>query len=339
MTRRRTRTLTTAATALAGLLLVAGCGSDGGGKGDGGDGKSAAEPATSPSLSAKPAGTVTKVGAAAQGIVYDATTDSLAVAVRKPYRLLVLDPATYKVKRSVEVPGKVRHLQVSSPGGNVLVPSETANTLFQVPLDGGKVLSTKVPEHPHDATAGDGYVVSGDEFAGSITFIKGDQVVKTLSDLKQPGSVLADGKGHVVAVDVGDYTVTTYDTKTLTRIKRLPAGGGPTHGVLTGNGKVAVSDTRGGHLIVYSVDPLKEEQSIDLPASPYGLTSDPENNTVWVTLTKTNKLVGYDLSGDKARKIAEYDTVQQPDTVAVAPDSKTLWVTGTAEGVIQRIDR
>lgn len=336
MSRARVRALT-AATGVLAALVLAGCGSSD--DGTGGDGKKAAEPASSPELTAKPAGTVREVGAAAQGIVYDDKTGLLSVAVRKPYRLLILDPTTYAVKRSVEVPGKVRHLQVSEPGGDVLVPSETANTLYQVPQDGGKVLSTKVPEHPHDATAGDGYVVSGDEFAGSITFIKGDQVVKTLSDLKQPGSVLADGKGHVIVVDVGDYTVTTYDTKTLTRIKRLPAGGGPTHGVLTANGKVAVTDTRGGHLIVYTVDPLVQEQSIDLPASPYGITSDPSSNTVWVTLTKTNKLVGYDLSGDKARKIAEYDTVRQPDTVAVSRGSKTLWVTGTDEGVIQRIDR
>lgn len=332
----RARTLTAAAGVLAALTL-AGCGG-----GDGGtkDELGAAEPATSPELTAKPDGTVSPIGAAPQGIVYDAKSDRLAVAVRKPYRLLVVDPETYAVKRSVEVPGKVRHLQVSAPGGDVLVPSETANTLYQVPLTGdGKVLSTKVPEHPHDATAGDGYVVSGDEFAGSITFIKGDQVVKTLSDLDQPGGVVADGEGHVVAVDVGDFTVTSYDTRTLTRIKRLPAGEGPTHGVLTGNGKLAVTDTRGGQVILYSVDPLERTGSIDLPGSPYGITADTQSHIVWVTLTAKNKLVGYDVSGETPTKVAEYDTVRQPDTVAVSPGSTRLWVTGGDEGVVQRIDR
>ncbi|GGF55944.1 hypothetical protein GCM10011519_32310 [Marmoricola endophyticus] len=333
----RARTLTVTAASVLAAVVLAGCGGSGG---TSKDDLGAAEPATSPELSGKPDGTVAKIGAAPQGIVYDAATDQLAVAVRKPYRLLVVDPRTYAVKRSVEVPGKVRHLQVSSPGGDVLVPSETANTLYQVPLTAnGKVLSTKVPEHPHDATAGDGYVISGDEFAGSITFIKGDQVVKTLSDLKQPGGVVADNDGHAIAVDVGDFTVTSYDTRTLTRTKRLPAGEGPTHGVLTGNGKLAVTDTRGDHLILYSVDPLKQTDSIDVPGSPYGLTADTQSHIVWTTLTGKNKVVGYDVSGDTPRKVAEYDTVRQPDTVAVSPGSKTLWITGTDDGVIQRIDR
>lgn len=338
MSRRLPRALAATASVLA-VVALAGCGSSGGSS-DGGDGKKAAEPATSPALTAKPDGTVTKIGAAPQGIVYDAKTDLLAVAVRKPYRVLVVDPTTYAVKRTLEVPGKVRHLQVSAPGGDVLVPSETANTLYQLPLDGGAVLKTKVPEHPHDATAGNGYVISGDEFAGSVTFIKGDQVVKTIADLKQPGGVIADGKGHVVAVDVGDYTVTTYDLKTLQRIKRLPAGAGPTHGVLTGPNKLAVTDTRGDKVILYTIDPLKRTGVIDLKgSSPYGITADTTTGTVWVTLTATNKLVGYDVSGDTPRKVAEYDTVRQPDTVAVSPGSKRLWVTGGDDGVVQRIDR
>ncbi|MCW2759192.1 MAG: hypothetical protein JWO46_2938 [Nocardioidaceae bacterium] len=335
--RRRVTALLTAA--LLGLV-VAGCG----GSSSGEPSKRrtpglAAEPATSPALTAAPEGTTSKVGALPQGIVYDATTDQLAVAVRDPYRLVVLDPTTLIANRSVEIPGKVRHLQLVAPGGPVLVPSETANTLFEVPLDGGPVTSTKVPEHPHDAAAGNGFVMSGNEFDGSISFIKNGQIAKTVGDLKQPGGVVADGEGHVAVVDVGAFTVTTYDLKTLTRTARVPAGAGPTHGVLTGPNRLAVTDTRGGKLLLYSIDPLKQIGSIDLPGSPYGLTADPTTGTVWVTLTATNKLVGYDVSSAEPRLVAEYDTVQQPDTVAVAPGNKVLWVTGTKDGVVQRIRR
>lgn len=58
-----------------------------------------------------------------------------------------------------------------------------------------------------------------------------------------------------------------------------------------------------------------------------------------MTLTATNELVGIDVGSNELRVIATYPRVRQPDTVAVAPGSKTLWVTGTSDGVIQRITR
>lgn len=303
------------------------------------DSLGAAEPARAPEQAADLPGSVVEVGALSQGIVYDQRTDTLAVAVHDPYRLLLLDPTTLEVRRSVDLPGKVRHLQLAGPGGPVLVPDESANQLLEVPIEDGEPVVTDVPEHPHDATAGNGYVVTGNEFDGSISIIKDGQVLKTIADLRQPGGVVADGHGHVAVVDVGAYTTTTYDLRTMERISRLPAGEGPTHGVLVRDDRLAVTDTRGGHVILYSIDPLEQLDVLDLPGSPYGLTADLTTATVWVTLTAENKLVGYDYSTDTPTKIAEYDTVQQPDTVAVAPGAKTLWVSGTKAGVVQRITR
>ncbi len=120
-------------TVLAALLLATGCGG-----GSGGDAElGAAEPATAPETSAAPDGQVTKVGALPQGIVYDDKTRSLAVVAREPYRLLVLDPDTLEVRRSVPLAGKARHLQLAAPGGPVLVGVETANELVEVPLPDG----------------------------------------------------------------------------------------------------------------------------------------------------------------------------------------------------------
>jgi hypothetical protein len=52
-----------------------------------------------------------------------------------------------------------------------------------------------------------------------------------------------------------------------------------------------------------------------------------------------NRLVGLDVRGDQPKVIASYPTVRQPDTVAVAPGARTLWVTGTKDGLVQRISR
>ena len=120
---------------------------------------------------------------------------------------------------------------------------------------------------------------------------------------------------------------------------RLPAGDGPTHGTLAAPDRVVVADTRGGRLLVYSVDPLRLVGDLALPGGPYGLAGDPSTGTVWVTLTGTNEVVGVDVSGPTPQVLARYPTVRQPDTVAVAPGSHTLWVTGTTDGVVQRITR
>lgn len=319
-----------------GLVSLAGCGSETPTKDDG---KTAAEPATSPALEATPAGHSRAIGPQPQGIVYDAKTDSLAVAVRHPYRLLLLDPTTLAVRRTVDLPGKVRHLQVTKQGGTVLVPSETANKVFEVDLTTGRATATDVERHPHDAAGTEtGEVLVGNEFSGSLSVVRRGEVIHTFSDLRQPGGVLSAGR-LAVAVDVGDYTVTTYDLDTDTRVARVPAGKGPTHGVLAGLGRIAVTDTRGDQVLLYTLDPLKQMGSVNLPGSPYGVAGDPSTKTVWVTLTGKNQLVGLDVGGDRPRVIATYPTVRQPDTVAVAPGARTLWVTGTKVGVVQRITR
>lgn len=299
----------------------------------------AAEPAKAPDLTAKPTGTVVKVADLPQGIVYDAKTDLVAVAVHRPYRLLLLDGTTLAVRRSVPLQGKARHLQLAAPGGPVLVPVETANELVEVSLPDATARATKVLRHPHDATPdGTGGVVVGDEFSKAYTVVRDGKVVQHVRDVGQPGGVRVEGDVLSV-VDVFKFTVATYDLRTGKEISRLRAGSGPTHGVPVGTNRLAVTDTRGGHLILFSLSPLKQLTSVDLPGSPYGLAADVTTHTVWVTLVGENKLVGYDVSGDRPKKIAEYDTVKQPDTVAVDPGAKTLWVTGTADGVVQRITR
>lgn len=60
---------------------------------------------------------------------------------------------------------------------------------------------------------------------------------------------------------------------------------------------------------------------------------------MWVTLTERNQVVGLDVNGDEPIETARLPTVRQPNTVAVSPGADTLWVTGTAEGQVQRIDR
>ena len=299
----------------------------------------AAEPAKAPTVSATPAGVVIPVGQDAEGIAYDAPTDSLAVAVHSPDRLLILDPRTLFIRRGVALPGSARHLQLASAGGPVLVPLETTGQLGEVSLTTGALTLITVGKQPHDATAtGDGTIVVGNEFGHSLTLISDDAVRAVVGGVTQPGGVIGDGTRFAV-VDVAAFEVDLYDTKTGAKIASEAAGAGPTHGVLVSAQRLVVADTRGNAILVFGLDPLHEISRTAMPGSPYGLAVDRSTDSVWVTLTALNEVVGLNVSSGTPQIIARYPTVRQPNTIAVAPGSTTLWVTGTRDGTVERISR
>jgi DNA-binding beta-propeller fold protein YncE len=313
------------------VVLVAACGSSAPKPG-------AAEPANSPALTATPAGTLHPVGAQPEGIVYDPATKLVAVAVRGPDRLQLLDGPPLAVARTVPLPGSARHLQLAGPGGPVLVPDETTNQLIEVSLPDGQLRATGVGKQPHDAAASGGDIVVGNEFGRSISILRDGAVLATLGGVQQPGGVIGDGS-TVGVVDVGAFTVSTYNLTTRKQIAVKRAGKGPTHGVLANNQRLVVADTRGNAMLVYSVSPLEQIGHLALPGTPYGLAFDAVTDTVWVTLTALNEVVGLDVSGNTPKIVARYPSVRQPNTIAVAPGAHTLWVAGVAAGTVEQISR
>jgi DNA-binding beta-propeller fold protein YncE len=298
----------------------------------------AAEPAVAPTATSAPAGQSVAVGAAPEGIVYDPVTKLVAVTVRNPDRLVLLDGTTLKIEKEIRLAGHARHLQLAGPGGPVIVPEENANVLGLVALPGGAVTELPTGKSPHDASAVTGGFVAGDEFGGSITIARTGQPEQTVADLTQPGGVVDFGD-TVAVVDVGNFTVSTYQVSDGKRIARAAAGAGPTHGIRTSDGRLIVADTRGNQLLNFTENPLSQLGKQSVPGAPYGMASDPSTPRIWVTLTALNQVVGYDVHGADLTEVARLDTVEQPDTVAVDPGSHTLWITGTRAGLVQRLTR
>lgn len=298
----------------------------------------AAEPASAPAGGPAPAGALVRVGAGPEGIVFDPVSRLVAVAVQRPDRLELLNPTSLVPEQIVALPGSARHLQLAAPGGPVLVPVESADELVQVMLPRGAEQVTPVGRQPHDAAAAGPTVVVGNELGGSISFIRNGSVVKTLADVEQPGGVVADGTTAAV-VDVGAFTLSTYDLRSLARTAVVPAGAGPTHAVLASPDRILVVDTRGDALLIFSTSPLARVGRLALPGAPYGVAIDATTDTAWVTLTGRNEVVGVDVGAPQPRVIARYPTVRQPNSVAVAPGSHVVWVTGTYSGVVERITR
>jgi DNA-binding beta-propeller fold protein YncE len=299
-----------------------------------------AEPASAPPPTATPAGRLVAVGTGPEGVVADPTTHLVAVGVRQPNTLVLLDDRTGAVVRRIALPGHLRHLQLAQPGGPVLVPDENSNDLLTVALPSGTITSTvHTGVSPHDATrAGNGTLFAANEAGTSVAVVRDGRVVHTFTDVVQPAGLAAVGD-QVGLVDVRQNTLHVYDAATLTALAQVPAGAGPTHVVADRHGRFVVIDTRGNAVLLYQRTPtLHRIVRLALPGTPYGVTYDPVRDRLWVTLTARNQVVGIALGTATPRVVTTIPTVRQPNTVAVDPRTGRLFVTGTADGVLELID-
>lgn len=242
-----------------------------------------------------------------------------------------------RIRKEIPLAGHARHLQLAGPGGPVIVPEEDRNQIALVSLTGGPTTSIPTGTSPHDAAAVAGGYVSGNEFGSSITIARTGAPPQTVGGVEQPGGVISLGD-RVAIVDVKGYTVTIYRVSDGKQLAQVAAGAGPTHGVRAANGQLLVSDTRGNEVLAFSSEPLRQVGRLSLPGSPYGLAADPSQPLIWVTLTGRNQVVGVSMTGAPT-EVARLDTVAQPNTVAVAPGSHTLWIAGNRTGVVQRLTR
>ena len=299
--------------------------------------KRAAEPAGAPTTLVAPAGRLVALGEGGpEGLVADPKTGLVAVALRAPGRLALVDGRSGRVTGTVTLPRSARHVALAAAGGPVLVPVEDRGMLVQVGLPTGKVLTrTIVGRGAHDAAAWAGRVFVSDEGAAAVSVIQDGQVVATLTGPQQPGGVAA-GDGRVGVVDVRAGLLYVYDPTTLGPVDQVPAGAGPTHVVADGHGGLVVADTRGGALLRYRLRPdVRLLERLALSGRPYGLAADPGRRAVWVTLTDTNRLVGVRVTRDGLRPFANLPTVRQPNSVALDVASGRVDVAGSADGMLQ----
>lgn len=274
-----------------------------------------------------------------EGIAVDPRTGRVAVALREPDRVALLDGRTGEVTARVPVPGAARHLQNADPGGPILVPAEPANALVQIGLPGGRKLSTTpVGTQPHDATEAGGRIFVADERADTISVVEGGRRVARFPVARQPGGVApVDGGRKVAVVSVRDRVVELFDARTYERLGVANAGVGPTHLVTDGDETLYVTDTAGDALLVFRAteDELELRRRLAMPTSPYGIDIDRRRERLFVTLQGTNRLIKLWTNGP--RTVATIPTVRQPRAVAVDEETGRAFVTGD-EGVVQLVD-
>ena len=299
----------------------------------------AAEPASSPPVAAAPDGRLFPVGFKPEGLAADPETGLVAVGLRSPDELALVDGATGEVRRRVALPAAPRHLALQAPGGPVLVPAEDADALLSVSLPRGTVTRAPTGREPHDAAAASGRVFVADEFAHTVTVLQDGRPVSRFEVALQPGGIAPlDGGRQVAVVSVRERVVEVFDARTGARTGRAPAGVGPTHVVSDGGNYLFVTDTDGGALLVYHLRPeLALIRRYPLPGSPYGIAVDKPHGRLYVTQTALNRLTALRLGG-RPSLLRRYATPQQPNTVAVDTRTGRVFVAGKVDGVLQRLD-
>lgn len=319
------------------LFALVGCGSEQGSAEQDASEQGASEESTPPAP--EPAGEVIEVGNEPEGIVADPETGLVAVGLRDPGQLALVDGNSGEVVRNVELPESPRHLSLAGPGGPVLVPAESANTLVQVSLPEGEIIAeTTVGTSPHDAAAApNGRIFVGNELGDTASVIEGDREVETIETAQQPGGVAVTDDGLVGIVSVGELVLEVFDASTLDSLGRADAGEGPTHIVAGPENRFYVTDTSGDAILIYEARPEPEQvNSVSLPGQPYGIAVDPERGHLWITAE--NSLVQFALEGNTLRELARYPTVSKPNTVAVDTASGRVFVADRANGELQILD-
>jgi DNA-binding beta-propeller fold protein YncE len=273
-----------------------------------------------------------------EGVAVDPGSGRVAVGLRNPDRLAIIDGGSGRLLHRLVLPESPRHLLLGGEPGVVLVPAERADELVRVDVRTARILSrTPVGTFPHGVVQSGGRIFVADELGGTISVIRGGRVVATLGGLTQPGG-LAVAAGRLAVVDVRTRRLVVFDVRTLRRVADVTAGVGATHAVAGRDGEIVVADTEGRALLIYRLAPtVRLQRRVPLPGTPYGIAVDPVHDQVWVTLTSANRLLGFQLTGGAPRRVASYPTVRQPNTVAVDPATGRLFVASRTESLLETI--
>ncbi|MEV4152483.1 hypothetical protein AB0J48_05675 [Nocardia salmonicida] len=310
------------------LVLLTGCSGE-----DGGSDVPTRAPATaavSPAA-ANPVGQVFPA-AATKALLAESSTGRLAALDTAGTALSLIDPAAPTTPRTVDLPAVGASLSQGKPGevlvaapDRVLRVDATTGTLSETPVD-GDVHSVR--------TRTDGTLVVGTA-DGTVRELTADgAVTRTITGLVSADELALTGE-NITVLDRKQTAVVAVGQDALGLMLR--AGDGATNVIADRHGRIIVADTAGGELLVYSAGPLVLRQRFPVSSSPYALAYDTRSDTVWVSCTQSNEVVGYDLSTGIGVEVARLATLRQPDAITVDERTGDLFVASAVGDGLQRI--
>ena len=316
--------------------------------------------ATSPPPDRPPAGDVLALTGRPTAALFDPPTSSLAVVTpgadpQAPGTLTIIGPAG--AARPVALPAGTTAIAGDGKGA---VYATTRGGFVTVDLATGGLAATTIDGH--DATdftavarrvdgrllvgsaAGAVYVLADQTSSGQTgsgqtssgqtgsgqTGSDQTRVTAETTIFSRVDAIVTEGETAVV-LDRAQTSVTALNQQGAVQ-QALRAGLGATTIAADPAGRVLVTDTRGGQLMVFSVDPLIQRQGYPIGESPYAIAS--SNTLVWVSQTAINSVAGYDLGTGIPVEKVRYPTVRQPNSLAFDEVSGTLYVvSGSGDGI------
>jgi len=300
-----------------------------------------ARPAVSPPLSQAAAGVVRPLDGKPQAAVFDSRTAQLAILT---YGSAPTAPASIAVTGSQQTPPHVIDLPgpatalAGDGGGHAFL--STRGGYFVVDLSAGHVAGIGLSGAENvDFTAiarrADGTVVLGTADGTVYAQAPGRPTAGNRTKVFGRVDSLAAQGNTVAVLDRERTSVTTIGDDGRVG-QSLRAGQGATTMVADPAGRLLVTDTRGGKLLVFGANPLILRQAYPVPQSPYGLAG--SRGLAWVSQTAANLVIGYDLSTGIPVEKVRYPTVQQPNTLSFDDAAGTLYVMSGSGGGVQIIE-
>lgn len=286
----------------------------------------AAVAAVSPPATTTPAGTVIR-STDVLATAFEPTTSTLAVSTEDAIQLYHLGDTLAPTKRI-----DLAAASLTVDGTAFLAAG--ARKLVRVTIDGRTSPATEFRGEPVSATTFDGRTLVAIRNERAVAIVEDDRVQRMITgDMMSADQVLSTGKDAVV-LDRLRNAVFELDVADGSVAQGLRAGQGATNAVTDRFGRVLVTDTRGGALLAFSFDPLLLRQNYPVAGAPYAIAYDRERDIAWVTLTRTNEVVGYEVAGEQPKEKYRFPTVSQPNAVAVDPSSgRVIVASGTGNGI------
>ncbi|MFI7188663.1 YncE family protein [Nocardia nova] len=314
------------------VVLVAGCSShsdDTTAPAAGAPGRAAAAPAAT----ATPAGAVTAFGPVG-ALLAEPATGRVVALDPNGLGLRLVDPVNPSAARAITLPAHATGLALGAPGevlvaaGREVLRVDIATAAIRpVPVDG---------DVRAIARRGDGSLVAGLD-GGRVQILDADgHPNKTVSGLGTVDAVAATANA-VATLNLDQTTLTELDLDRDRPGLALRAGLGATHVISDHYGRLLATDTSGGALLVYTTDPLLLRQRFPVGPSPYALAYDERSDTVWLTLSGSNEVVGFDLSTGIPEEVGRFATVRQPNSLTIDSRTGDMFVGSATGDGLQRI--
>ncbi|MGH3725454.1 MAG: YncE family protein [Mycobacterium sp.] len=318
-------------------VTMSGCSSDG--DSDNSAGPPVITPASAapaPPLTSAPAGTVHRFAGRAGGVLQDRSAHTVLVLSDDGQIVTLFTlPNLDAPRHTVRLPSPAT-AAIGDGAGAVYLSTEGG--YFRLDIATGR--ADKVGIDGHDRTKftavtrrADDRIVLGDSEGTAYTLDTENRVSARATGFARIDSLASQGN-TVAVLDRAQSSVTTLSEAGDGTQHALRAGEGATTMLTDDKGRLLVTDTRGGALLVFGTDALILRQRYPVPGSPYGLAYSPK--LVWVSQTAANTVIGYDLSTGIPEERARFSTVRQPNSLV--SDGDTLFVASAVGDGIQAID-